>query len=299
MTNYYELYLVHKSNYNIRNHYIHKDYLPDIKYTIQSYKKNPKHKEYDILNDFFSQFYINPNPDPPTYDDPIYYKRYHYDNSKDYDIEHIHITDFPKELVLELLMDNFNERSICYVYILHMELVKFTYKLFRNEIIDPFYDEYKKILTNHLEEICTMPYEIYNDIMMNSNNDRYNRGKHYHYYTWWLYCYIPLVFHGDNLENKLLHLIDIAYLDDGQDMLMYGLFMINDINQLYNLTKKMILALEQQNKIRATTDRRVCFNMFSSGTGAFYQLKDIIDKLNKSGLNLLGDADLLFIKDEF
>ncbi|AYV75261.1 MAG: putative ORFan [Terrestrivirus sp.] len=308
--NFYDMFLIHKSNYDINEHYKYKHFGSDIRYVTEEYKKNPKLELYDIIDDFFSQFYRDNNPEIPSNellhmdfsdrsDVPLYYERFHHDDSKDYDLDHIHITDFPKEMVLELLMDNFNDRKICYIYILHIELVKFTYKLFRNEItkgdktIDPYYDSYKNILTDHLKEVCTMPYKLYDDMLTNSLNPRYNRDKHYVYYTWWLYCYLPVIFHDKDLEGKLLHLIDIVYLDDAQDMLMYGLAMIPEPKQLYNLTKKIILALEDQQFNR--TDRRTCFYIFGGGTGAFSQLEHIVSKLHKPNLaelNILEDPDL-------
>jgi len=271
--NFYDVFLVHKSNYNINKHYKYKHYGSDIKYVLEDYKKNQKLELYDIIDDFLSQF--------------------HHNDSEDYDLDHIHIIDFPKEMILELLMDNFNDRKICYIYILHIELVKFTYKLFANEITDPYYDSYKNILIDHLKEVCTMPYKLYDDILTNSLNPRYNRDKHYVYYTWWLYCYLPVIFHDEDLEEKLLHLIDVVYLDDAQDMLMYGLVMMQDLKQLYNLTKKIILALEDQQLKR--TDRRTCFYIFGGGTGAFSQLERIVSKLhnpNLAELNILEDPDL-------
>ena len=193
-------------------------------------------------------------------------------DKKYYDINYNFLTKFPTDYVLQFLDIYFNTRHICHIEYVNIEIVKFIYHNWNQPFIADFINELKK----HLIELVNMTRDEYYDILRNSNNKKYNREKHYIYYTWWLYAFYPLI---ENAQELILKLIDLVYLDDAQDMLLYGIYQINNINELYLLIKNILFKLNTQDK--------PCFYMFESGTGALFQFKMILNKLDIRGKELL------------
>ena len=228
-------------------------------------------------------------------------------NEKEYflkynDLEFNVLQSFPKEIVLGFAKQNFEGRSICYYNLLHIELVKYTYhiwKKFVNKSPDNF--EYPDnefcILINkiqeHLLEVVYMDVDKYYDILQNSRNPRFDSKKNYIYYTWWLYAYLPLL---DEPEEKILKLVDFVYLNDAQDMLLYGIYQMNT-TILAPLMKKLMLTLwKQEEALPGIRGPRPCYEMWSGGTGAWTQTVDILGKLYHAGYNLMEDPELTHVE---
>ena len=191
---------------------------------------------------------------------------------------------FPIPLIDKVLHVHFNIRTYCFSAI-HYAIVKYIFnfwtKLNAKNFTQEELEQNQKIISwievikNHLIEVANMNKEEYEDIMWNSRNPRYNRGKHYMYYTWWLYGYFPLIENGDELILKLLQ---IVFIDDAQDMLLWGILQINDSTRIFNLLKQILLILHQQDK----DGKRQAFDPFSSGTGALSEIILLFDKLRLS-----------------
>lgn len=208
----YNNFLIFKNNYNLDENSVEHMWVELTK----------KERELSLLNKFICYMYrgrnpldfIQLSPDDDDYDDyDLFDKNY-------CDLSFCILYSFPKEYTLKLLKKNFKGRSICYYDSLHRDLVKYTYKIWNIYVDDEISEMIDKI-SKHLIEVANMKKEEYNDIMHNPNNPRYNSAKHYIYYTFWLYAYFPLL---KNCEELILKLIEIAYLDDAQDELLFGLY---------------------------------------------------------------------------
>ena len=215
------------------------------------------------------------------------YLEKYYDISSDdysqkyYDLSYNILRGFPTDVLKNIMELNFETRKVCYKTLLHIEIVKYIYHIWDNKEHELHFIVNK--IKNHLIETANMdPVEYYD-----KNNPKYNRDKHYIYYTWWLYCFYPLLEDGDDLIIKL---VNFVYLEDAQDMLMYGIYQMES-KKLYNFFKKLLIALHN----RTLTDAKGCFDMFESGTGALGQFTMIIDKLNSSDCNILDDEGIQHI----
>lgn len=243
------------------------------------------------LNEFFdSVYYVKPDQDnddsdeneEETHEQSLAIETCHI---REHDMNFHYLDTYPNHIVLLLLEKNFNERGICYESFLHIELVKWLYRHWKDAIAAPIVDKIKA----HLVEVANMTSQEYNDILYNSENPRYDRKKHYMYYTWWLYVYYPLL---DNWENLVMKLISLAYLEDAQDMLLYGLYFV-DPERLAPFMKHFILTLHTQRQQSITSTRdRACFDIYQSGTGASGQISQILKKLKDVGYDLFNDHDL-------
>jgi hypothetical protein len=218
---------------------------------------------------------------------------------KYYDLEFNILRAFPKEKMLSFVKKNFEDRTICYHDLFHIELVKYTYhiwKKFVNNSPDNF--EYPdnefciciNKIKDHLEEVTNMTSDKYYDILENKQNPRYNPKKHYIYYTWWLYAYLPLL---EDADGKILNLIKFVYLEDAQDMLLYGIYQM-DTNKLAPFMKKIMMSLWKQgiDYPMGIRKHKPCFGMWETGTGAWSQMVDILEKLYQGGYDLMSDIEL-------
>ncbi|XWV24997.1 putative ORFan [Tupanvirus deep ocean] len=250
--------------------------------------------EYDYSYNSNQYFGIEPNTEPNHKNKEVqYFEKY-------YDLNFNILRCFPKEYVLELLEKNFEDRSICYNNLVHIELVKYTYHIWNNyvgkECSDFTYpeNEFCKLINkinDHLFEVANMDEKEYYDILRNDENPRFDRKKNYIYYTWWLYAYFPLM---DNAENLILKLVDFVYLNDAQDMLLYGIYQMQP-SRLAPFMKDLMLKLFQQ-EVDHATGKRVCgecFYMWCGGTGAWSQIIRILGKLYNNGFDLMADPDLV------
>jgi hypothetical protein len=188
---------------------------------------------------------------------------------------------WPVRFMLRLLKVNFESRDICYLQTLHIEVVKYIFSIWDKYADLPYQrrtfphgELYQSIslLKNHLIEAANFDPDEYNRILRDPKHPRFNPDKHYRYYTWWLYCYFPLINNGDEL---ILRLIRFAKLEDAQDMLMFGIYQIQDPKRLASLMIQLI------------TDVDKSFDFTQSGTGALRQSIKIFRKLYQAGYNLL------------
>lgn len=195
--------------------------------------------------------------------------------------------DFPIEEVKDLLQHFIDNRI--YNQPIWMELVKFVYKHWNDDIIKNQVDEIKDTLI----EVTNMSNVEYADILTNVKNPKYNGKKHYVYYVFWLYIFYPLF---DNCEELLLKLVSIVYIDDAQDGLLDGLFYM-DSNKLVKFYNKFLIAVHNSDKTQDISKfyfGRRCFELWSTGTGAFTQNVNIIKKLkNDIGYDIFTDELLL------
>ncbi|AUL79329.3 putative orfan [Tupanvirus soda lake] len=273
----------------------------------KGYYDQQSYSEIYLLENFLSRIYeYNYSFDSEQYfgikpitEDDEKNKEMQYFN-KYYDLNFNILKNFPKEYVLDLLEKNFESRSICYSNLVHIELVKYTYQIWNyyigkesNHFLYPENELCKLInkIKYHLLEVANMSEKEYYDILRNDENPRFNRKKHYIYYTWWLYAYYPLM---ENAEDLILKLIDFVYLNDAQDMLLYGIYQMDPI-RLAPFMKKFMLKLFQQeiDQISGTRTCSECFCMWSSGTGAWSQMVRILGKLHKNGFDLMTDPNLV------
>ena len=234
------------------------------------------------------------NYDPKNYDELYLLEtflntRYGDDNdqTKYYDLEFRIMHDFPEEFLLKLVQLNFEGRNICYKTLVHIEIVKLLYHVWGK---DSIYSETINKIEEHLIETVNMDPEEYYDILYNKSNPRYDRDRNYVYYSWWLYCYLPLM---ENSDELILKLVDLVYLEDAQDMLLYGIYQMN-VTKLSQLVKKFMLAVDEQYEKRRLTKhtKPICFELFCGGTGAWGQMERILKKLYINGYDLISDPDL-------
>lgn len=263
--------------------------------------------EVNLLEKFletkYQQFKRDDSDDPDDSGEPDkscqeYLDKYH-------DLEYNITRDFPIEYMLKLATENFEDRTICYHYQVHIEVVKYIFHIWPKSVNSPqseFYDLIQKIKAHLIEAVNFNPQEYY-DMLQNKSNPRFNPKKHYIYYTWWLYVYFPLL---EDPEEKILKLIDFVYLEDAQDMLMYGIYQLEPA-VLAPFFKKFMLALWKQeidNLAGMKKDRhwfgpessakdRICFLILESGTGAMGDTFNILKKLYRSGYDLLADPELV------
>jgi hypothetical protein len=115
------------------------------------------------------------------------------------------------------------------------------------------------------------------------------------YYQYHLYIYIPLLPDSATLVTKLL---DIAFLDDAQEFLLYGLLRL-DPNALFTVTKNMILQLINQAKLPTKVNKLSClyrnqsFDPFRGSSPGPWILESIIKQLYENKLYLLNDDDII------
>jgi len=208
--------------------------------------------------------------------------KYEIDHQKKfYDLNYNIIRDFPKKKLLKWLNINFESRKICYVKLLHIELVKFVFHIWRNNNDGEFSLHVQKI-KNHLTEVANMNQAEYQDILNNKENPRYNTDKHYIYYTFWLYPYFVLL---DNCEELIIKLINLVYLDDAEMHLLYGIYHMEP-HKLAPFMKNFLLELWRQNK---HFTKKACFGF--PGQFAYLILKTLF-KLYKNGYDLINDAEV-------
>lgn len=207
-------------------------------------------------------------------------KRYH-------DLNYHFLENFSMDTIFHLAESNFEKREICYAYLTHIELVKFFYHVWNSSHIESRFRDLIQKMTNHLIETANLSTEEYNSIMSDSNHPNYNFRKHYIYYTWWLYVFYPLIEDGPNLIMKL---IKFAYLDDAQDMLLYGIYQM-PIIQLVPFFKPFLIEIWNQEK----TKQRPCFSLWCTGTGSRSQIFRIVKKLVTNGYQIHQDHELFEI----
>lgn len=261
ITNSYQEYLVFKSVCDLEND---QDYLEAFKFFKIKERKLGQFNDNYILNKYFESKYED--------DDEQENRRY-------YNLEFNVIREFPIEMIKKLLELNFNTRDICYMRYLHIELVKYIFYIWNDTSHELHYMIDK--IKDHLIEVAGMNEDDYYDILNNGSNPRYNPDKNYMYYTWWLYPYFPLLEDGENL---ILKLTSFAYLDDAQDMLMYGIYQM-DPHRLYGFFKKFMQELHTA----------VSFKLFESGTGSLGQFRLIAKKLYESGYDIINDKDIDYV----
>ena len=212
------------------------------------------------------------------------------ENLKYMDLNFMHIHHYPSELLLKLIQMSFETREHPGSYV-NIEIVKYIYSIWDKSDNSDELSKWINTIKNHLIETANMNSDEYYDILENPKNPRYNQSKHYIYYTWWLYVYYPLIQDGEEL---ILKLIDFAYLDDAQDMLMYGIYQMKP-SRLNIFMKKFLIKLwDQYNELHNMGTRKLnpCFNIWSNGTGAWSQIIDILKKLYRAGYNLLENPEL-------
>lgn len=218
----------------------------------------------------------------------------------------IFIQNFPRELIAKWMKINLKTRDICYQHYLHIEIVKYTYLIWHTYLYQnpDNFDGSSKLLCkiinkiyNHLVEIPNMDPIMYYDILENKMNPKYNRDRNYIYYSWWLYVYYPLI---DNCEELILKLISFAYLDDAEDMLLYGIYHM-PTSKLAKFIKKFILVIWNQDKkynelhridINSTLlEKWRCGRPCLSMRILSFEIIKIFKKLMYDGFNLLSDSD--------
>ena len=188
---------------------------------------------------------------------------------------------FPKDFVIEIINRFINERI--YNYLVYEEVKKYLYSHWNDNIVKEQVDKIKNILI----ETSNFTKDEYYDILHNYNNPKYNHEKHYKYYVCWLYCFYPLL---DNYEDLILKLVNLVYLDDGQDELLDGLLKMPS-KKLVNFYNHFLLNVC---KSKNAINQDKCFNIWSIATGAYQQNIEIIKKLKfEENYNILED-ELLY-----
>lgn len=194
--------------------------------------------------------------------------KYH-NNDKYYDMEFNIIRHFPSDTLKNFMDLYFNTQKICYEYFLNIEIVKYIYNMWNN--------------TEH--ELYCIVGNIKNHLIEVVNMYEYNNISH-KYYTWWLYAYFPLLEDG---ENMILRLIKFVYLNDTQDMLMYGIYQIGP-DRLYRFFKNFMITLYAVNTVTGNG-----FELMDSTTGALSQFEMVAKKLYRAGYEIINDPDINYI----
>jgi hypothetical protein len=184
--------------------------------------------------------------------------------------EHCIFSDFPSEFMVVWIRNQL-DTAYCSGYV-GDEITKYVYNNWSNDMICNEVD----MIKNYLIKIANQTQEEYDNTINES------RHKHGNYGAWWLYTYYPLI---DCTGDLILKLIRIAYINDVQDNLMDGIYLM-DCHKLFPFLKKLLLTLHENDENG--------FNIFSDGTGAWIQLYRILEKLSDSGhcQDILYDPDL-------
>lgn len=172
---------------------------------------------------------------------------------------------FPLEFVkriIQLFIDNriYNE-------LLYNEVKKFVYSHWNDEICQDLIKQITDILT----ETANFSRETYRDIFW-CKHPTYK--SHCKYYVFWLYCFYPML---DNYEDLILKLVNLVFLDDAQDQLLYGIYDIESKKLLPFYKKFLLTVWKSKNCINDSE----CFDWRSIGTGALFQNAKICNKLKK------------------
>lgn len=115
------------------------------------------------------------------------------------------------------------------------------------------------------------------------------------YYKYRLYIYVPLLKNSESIITKIL---DIAFLDDAQEFLLWGLIKF-DVNTLYRVTKNLILQLlSQKHRPRegdccSCTFRTQSFDPFFGSQPGPHALRYCIAKLFRNGIYVLNDPEIV------
>jgi hypothetical protein len=199
------------------------------------------------------------------------FAQYQYDKKREcvsqkdyYNIDKCFIKTINQEEII-YLSDHVLLNGECLFSILYIEIVKFFYSIWNKNDNDPRLQNIINIITEHLIKTSNLSKDEYNE-KLNKHDAGCIKGSSLRYYTWWLYVFYPLL---PNSTELILKLIEITYLDDAQDSLLYG---------IYQMKKEQLIEFFPLFIERVCTFR--CFNPTSTGTGAKKQVERIWKKIN-------------------
>lgn len=200
---------------------------------------------------------------------------------KYYNLEYNIIRHFPKNKLLKWLETDFESRKICYIPLLHIELVKFVFSIWHTK--DTEFGLYVEKIKTHLIDMVNMSREECYDILKNEKNPKFNPERNTIHYTFWLNPYFVLF---DNGEELIMKLIDLVNLDGAQEDLLYGIYQMS-VERLAPFIKKILIRLWQQDEGMIKNVSEPCFSYF-----AVHEISMILRKLYKNGYDLINDPEV-------
>jgi len=196
-------------------------------------------------------------------------KKYKDSCRKYYDLNFNIIRDFPSYLILGWIKDKI---TVSYDSgHLHIEVIKYIF------YANSHMDQVDEKIQEEIKGIKNKLFEIANKPATDNWQYRYNLSNLHA-------CYILL----ENYEGIILNLIDVMYLDDAQDDLLYGIYQLPS-KELAAFIKKLLLKLDYQ---KNNYKRKESFDPTKHATGALYDILKIFKKLYLDGYNLLNDAEI-------
>lgn len=281
---------------------IYNDFLLCLKGTSEYIEQSKYHNlsQYDILGIFFYRIYhYNYNDINKKNIKECKELTYSEIKSRYYDLNFSHLHNFPLNLTIGLCLSNLYTRNVAYNYYLHIEVVKFMYSIIPKyktytdidiqhlNYPDNEYAKLVKLYIKNISETAMLDSNEYDNIMYDNSNPNYNPKRNSTCYTWWLYCYYPLI---DNGLNLLLKLVKFIYINGLQSPLLYGIYQMNS-NDIEKFIKPLLTTcFTKYNRSYIT---RQCFYMDS---GAYSEIKDILIKLYKDGYyDCIKSLDDIFI----
>lgn len=180
-----------------------------------------------------------------------------------FDLNKCFIKSLNKEVILDVSIQILLNGEFLFS-ILYIEVVKYFYSIWNSPDNDPRFQSIINIISKHLIETSNLTSQEYNQ-KLNERNAGDIKGVSFRYYTWWLYVFYPLL---PNANQLILKLMEIVYLDDAQDSLLYG---------IYQMKKEQLIDFFPYFLHHLNTFR--CFDPNSTGTGAKKQMELIRKKI--------------------
>lgn len=222
-----------------------------------------------------------------------------HDWDKYYDVHFIAIHQFPIELILELLNYHMHGNEYYTHTLLHIEIIKYVYSIWNKYDNISYFDKPLTYPHNELYEYC---YTIKQTLLYftKCTKEQYitklkqpSECVKSMYGPFWLYGYFPLL----DCDDGILHFLSIAFLDDGQDTFMYGIYQMEPTRLSYFMMQMVELLtkhseLDKQYPRMNCTVRYKCFDLDDGGTGALGQFEKILEKLEMNGINLLAKLEI-------
>lgn len=180
-----------------------------------------------------------------------------------YNLEKCFIKSLSKDVIFDVSVQILLNGE-CLFSVLYIEVVKYFYSIWNSTANEPRFQNIIDTISKHLYETANLTQQEY---IHRSNEQNCGIIKtSLRYYTWWLYVFYPLL---PNSTELILKLIEVVYLDDAQDSLLYGIYHMKK-EQLKEFMPHFLNKLE----------RCRCFDPNSVGTGASHQIAMIMNKIN-------------------
>ena len=208
------------------------------------------------------------------------------DVERRYDVDHCVLLDFPLNFVADIL-ERFVNDPYAFAFCAEEQIAKLVYNLWPNYMSQTWKDYDKTYphnkIFNCLHDIEECLYEFEKLDTMDKFRKRAVEMGQNGYYNWHILGFYPLL--GDKGVPSFMNVIKRRY-DDAQDMIMFSLSQYEPKTFIHHFKYILEYWNEHQNI------------QFETGTGMIGELKDVIKKYYRKGVNVYDDEDIKHILEQ-